>query len=101
MPFNLSLSSKLQQQGLKVKIFDRERGCEEPHLTVVWKTNKWRISLRSQEFMDAARSWRDLPKELKDEITLEANWSRLRLEWDRMFPDNPIIENENDEDYDL
>jgi hypothetical protein len=51
--------------------------------------------------MDAGQSWRDLPEELMEVITSEANWSTLCGEWDRMYPDNPIDEIENDQDQDL
>ncbi len=53
MPFSLALPRYLAKAGWKVKIQDKE-SRETPHMTVWFKKQKWRVSLRDGRFMDAA-----------------------------------------------
>ena len=89
MSFNLRLPSKLTNAGWKVKIRDKER-LEPPHVTVMRKTEEWRIDLRSGGFLvPPGGSWNDLPKDLRQEIT--DNWALLEQEWNAIYGStNPV-----------
>ncbi len=95
MPFVLRLLETLRQAGWKVKIHDFER-LEPPHVTIYRKQRKWRLSLRDGAFLDPGDKWSQIDEEVREAI--EAAWTALRVEWDEMFPDNPVGGNENDDD---
>ncbi len=79
----------------KVKIRDNER-VEDPHLSIIRGTTVWRVCLRDGRFMDGG-SWKDMPAGLEQAIT--ANWQHLCEAWDRMYPDNPVKrDDQEDED---
>ncbi len=87
MPFSLALPRYLAKAGWKVKIQDKE-SRETPHMTVWFKKQKWRVSLRDGRFMDGG-SWNDVPPELRQIVT--AGWQRLREEWDARYGNvNPV-----------
>lgn len=94
MPFSLELPEQLRKQGWKVKIRERER-AEEPHVNIIRRTHTWRLGLRSLEFLDRTPSPKGVPCELLDHITAHAD--RLRAEWDRVHPHNPVAETEDDD----
>jgi len=87
MAFSLPLSTQWASQGWKAKIRDKE-GPEEPHVTVLRKTEAWRISLRTLEFLDEEPSPRHVPRELQD--LLRQRLGQLQAEWDRMYPENRV-----------
>ena len=87
MPFDLLLPTALADQGWKVKIRDRER-LETPHVTVLFKTRSWRVSLRDLEFLDRAPPPRDVPDEILTAI--HAGLDELREAWDERYPTNPV-----------
>ena len=92
MPYTLPLPAEWRDQGWKVKIHGDERN-EEPHVTVIRKTRRWRLSLRTGEFLDRTPPVRDVPDALVEWI-----WScreELRREWDRMYPENPVFSQED------
>lgn len=95
MPFTLNLPEPWPSRGWKVKIRDRER-LEPPHVTILHKTRTWRFGLRSERFLDKEPDPKDVPKEVMDEI--RSNLTRLRQEWDRMFPENPISSGKPDDE---
>jgi len=72
--YQLPLPLKLKRHGWKVKIADKER-LEEPHVTILWKTNRWRWSLRERRFMDATPDPADVPSEVLAELA--ANYEKL------------------------
>ncbi len=88
MPFSLPLPEPLASRGWKVKIRDRER-LEPPHATILHRTRAWRFNLRSEEFLDREPDPKDVPGKVVDAI--HANLAALRREWDRMFPENPVL----------
>jgi hypothetical protein len=88
MAFSLPLSQQLTKARWKVKIFDKESPREEPHVTVVRGMRKWRVNLRTREFMDVNPKKRDVPDGVIEAIF--ANWDQLRQEWDRIHPINPV-----------
>lgn len=87
MAFNLPLAEQLTKARWKVKIFDKENR-EPPHVTIIRGTQKWRINLRTGDFMD-----RDPPGREVDEEVMQAiwdNWEYLQQQWDRIHSDNPV-----------
>jgi hypothetical protein len=96
VPFELRLPTNLKQAGWKVKIREME-SREPPHVTVLRRTNAWRINLRTGEFMDRQPDPGDVPANLLDHIHLEKNWKTLCDEWDRKYPANPVAEHEDTE----
>jgi len=96
MPYQLPLPKSLSRW--KVKILDNELLFEEPHVTIVFKTELWRFGLRSRTFLDAHPRPGRVPKGLMQEIT--ANFDTLCDEWDARFPTNtisPALEEEEEE----
>lgn len=79
----------------KVKIRDRER-LEPPHVTVINGRRAWRFNLRAVRWMDDDPDPNDVPQSIRDAI--HANLDRLRSEWDRMYPGNPSVATEGDDD---
>lgn len=96
MPYELRLSQGLKQAGWKVKIFDAETGVEEPHVTVLKKLTKWRLSLRTRDFLDKGDKWSQIDKEVRATIENKKTWKLLQQAWNSMFPENPIS-SESDE----
>ena len=94
MPYSLSLSKQLRQAGWKVKIHDLER-LEPPHVTIYRKMRKWRLSLRTGEFLELDDKWSQIDEEVREAV--EAEWATLREEWDRIHADNPVREREDDD----
>lgn len=86
MPFALLLHSTWVNQGWRVKIRDKER-VEPPHVTVIRRTQSWRLNLRTGKFMDKEPDPRDVPASLVDEVL--AALEQLRSEWNKMYPENP------------
>jgi len=96
MSYSLPLPKMFKQW--KVKIRDRER-VEPPHVTVLRKTEAWRIDLRTGRFMDAEPPPEDVPEALVKFIM--ANWRALQEQWDAMYPKNPTgsgVEDEEESD---
>lgn len=98
MPFDLTLSTSLRRAGWKVKIREKETR-EPPHVSILRQTDTWRINLRTGEFMDRLPKPSDVPTALIDLIRDDKNWKRLRKQWDRKYPGNPVSsEKEPDDD---
>lgn len=96
MAFSFPLPAALRKARWKVKIRDKETR-EPPHVTLIRGTDAWRMDLRSGAFMDDSPDPADVPRELIELITAEANWRRLCAAWDQMYPDNPIAGAEDQE----
>ncbi len=86
MAFSLKLPTVLARMRWKVKIRDRER-VEDPHITIIRGPDVWRVCLRDGRFMDGG-SWKDMPDDLQEVV--RANWERLGVVWNRMYPNNPV-----------
>jgi hypothetical protein len=95
VPFNLDLPEPWASRGWRVKIRDRER-LEPPHATILQRTRAWRFDLRSEQFLDKDPDPAAIPKEVVNEI--RSNLGRLRQEWDKMFPENPMSSREPDDE---
>ena len=94
VPYELRLEPWVSQ-GWKVKIFDLE-GPEHPHVTIYRRaTSRWRLNLRSGRLLDRAPAARDLPPGLLDDVV--ARLELLRVEWDRLHPENPVGSRGQDE----
>ena len=76
----------LKRADWKVKIYDFER-LEPPHVTILFKTRVWRLSLRDGTFLDRGDRWSQIEERVRQAV--EAAWEELQQEWDRMHPDNP------------
>jgi hypothetical protein len=96
VPYELPLPNEFKRW--KVKILDNELLFEEPHVTIVFKKELWRLGLRSRTFLDQDPEPRKVPKEVMDEIW--ENFDTLCDQWDTKFPTNPIShdDNENEEE---
>lgn len=93
MPYDLVLPPRWRLQRWKVKIRDRER-LEPPHATILRGTEAWRF-LRTEEFLDDRPDPDEIPDELVDLI--RAKLELLRTEWDRMYPENPVVSQESED----
>ena len=96
MAYTLPLTDALRKARWKVKIRDKETR-EPPHVTIIRGTDAWRIDLRSGEFMDDEPDPSEIPADLLDLIEDEVTWQQLCDEWDQMYPNNPVVESENEE----
>lgn len=94
MPYDLVLPPRWRLQRWKVKIRDRER-LEPPHATILRGTEAWRFCLRTEEFLDDRPDPDEIPDELVDLI--RAKLELLRTEWDRMYPENPVVSQESED----
>ena len=87
MPFVLPLSEPWKSRGWKVKIAEKER-VEPPHATIYHRTCRWRLGLRSGEFLDEEPDPADVPRDL---VTVVREQVPVLAEaWDRMYPHNPV-----------
>jgi hypothetical protein len=96
MAYSLPLTAALKKARWKVKIRDKETR-EPPHVTIIRGTVAWRIDLRTGEFMDDSPEPSEVSKELIELIEDEDTWQQLCDEWDRIYPDNPVSEDGNQE----
>jgi len=87
MAFQLTLPARLRAAGWKVKIRDRER-LEPPHVTVLLRTDAWRLDLRTLRWMDKRPDPKLVPPELVELI--QRNVAELIAAWDRLYPGNPV-----------
>lgn len=88
MPYPLKLRRSLTLAGWRVRIHDAE-GPEEPHVTIYKKGRKWRLSLRTGEFLDAGDKWSQIDNDVRSAI--RKKWSTLRKEWNKRYGHfNPI-----------
>lgn len=83
----LDVPAHLRQAGWKVKIYQNER-LEDPHVTILCKTEKWRWNLRDRSFLEESHSWNHIPHELR--LLIEAGYESLVNEWNRLHPDNRV-----------
>ena len=83
----LDLPIGLKRARWKVKIQDKENR-EPPHVSILRGTDKWRINLRTREFMDRKPDPSELPDDLLDFV--RDNWDWACENWDEMYPDNPV-----------
>lgn len=90
MPYVLSLSVQLTVAGWKVKIWDAEYPREAPHATIIRSDEKWRINLRTGEFMDRQPAPKRVDRKVVAAIRDPVNWSRLQAEWNAIHPINPV-----------
>jgi hypothetical protein len=95
MPYNLSIPIAPRRARWKVKIRDKET-LEPPHASLLRGTQTWRIDLRTGRFMDAIPKPEEVPEELLDFVLADENWRRLRDEWDRRYPTNPVVTAESE-----
>lgn len=94
MPYSLSLTDALRKAGWQVKIYDAE-GPEEPHVSIFRRGRKWRISLRTGEFLDSGDKWSQIDDDVKSAI--QKDWKTLQAEWDKLHGDiNPLSSEKQD-----
>lgn len=93
MPYRLPMPANLV--GWSIKIYDKER-LETPHITVISGDCAWRINLRNGDFMDAEQPGCKLHKRVR--ALIDENWEVLAAEWDKRYPTNPVVAQENDDE---
>ena len=97
MAFRLRLPDAFRSVRWKVKIRDKETR-EPPHVTIIRRTDAWRINLRTGAFMDDKPAPSDVPNGIIEFIAEEETWQQLCDEWDAMYPNNPVSgDDENEE----
>jgi hypothetical protein len=95
MPFSLPLPRKLNAEGWKVKIREKER-VEPPHVTVMHKTDEWRLGLRDRQLLvPPGGRIRDINADVM--AIIDENWEQLIQAWDEKYPENPVSSAEDDE----
>ena len=87
MPLELKLTAALKRARWKVKIQEKETR-EHPHVSILRGTDKWRINLRTRQFMDAQPKSSAVPAELV--VLIEQNWEMICRMWDAKYPANPV-----------
>ena len=94
MPVELPLPTSLRKARWKVKIQEKE-SKEPPHVSILRGTDKWRVNLRTGEFMDR----RPDPSEVPDELLriIRGHWDWLCEQWDRKYPEDPVAGEEDEE----
>lgn len=88
MPYELDLPAFLRARRWRVKLLDNEVEIETPHVTIFFKRQNWRVSLRDLQMMDPGRSWNEVPDEIRESI--QGAHDELVVAWDEMFPINPV-----------
>ena len=87
MPLELKLTAALKRARWKVKIQEKETR-EHPHVSILRGTDKWRINLRTRQFMDALPRPAAVPAELL--ALIERNWEMICHMWDAKYPANTV-----------
>jgi hypothetical protein len=93
MAYTLPLTKALRKARWKVKIRDKETR-EPPHVTIIRGVQAWRINLRSRQFIDTAPDPAEIPGKLIELITDDSTWQQLCDQWDLMYPNNPVSNDE-------
>lgn len=89
MPFELSLPAEFSQSRWKAKIREKET-LEPPHVTLLQRTQAWRINLRTGEFMDRQPDPSEVPEALIEFLKGDEVWKQLCEAWDRKYPGNKV-----------
>ena len=94
MAFQLLLPKRYRRQW-SVKIRDRER-VEPPHVTIMRRTQAWRLDLRTGEFMDREPDPDGVPAALL--AVIRKRWKFLCATWDEIYLENPVKSEEDHAD---
>ena len=94
MAFQLPLPKRYRRQW-SVKIRDRER-VGPPHVTILRRTQAWRLDLRTGEFMDREPDPDGVPAALL--AVIRKRWEFLCATWDEIYPENPVKSEEDHAD---
>jgi hypothetical protein len=98
MPYDVPLAKGLKLAGWKVKIREKER-VEPPHVTVMHKTDEWRLGLRDRKLLvPPGGRLKDIDPAVLEVI--EEWWERLIEAWDKKYPENPVFGGEKEGDAD-
>jgi len=89
VPYDHSLAKSLKKAGWRVKIHDLER-LEPPHVTIYFKSRKWRLSLRTGVFLDSDDRWSQVDENVRKSIVGTRDWEKICAAWDEIHPDNPV-----------
>ncbi|HEU4454989.1 MAG TPA: hypothetical protein VFR81_18135 [Longimicrobium sp.] len=92
MPFTLPLPEPWRSRRWKVKIAEKER-MEPPHVTIYHRSQRWRLALRGGEFLDPDPDPAEVPRDLVSVV--REQFPILRVEWDQMYPHNPVSSKES------
>ena len=95
MPFDVPLPKKLKAEGWKVIIQEKER-VEPPHITVMHKTDEWRLGLRDKQLLvPPGGPIKDIDPSVMQII--EDRWEQLIESWNKKYPENPVSSVEDEE----
>jgi hypothetical protein len=98
MPFDVPLPRKLEAEGWKVKIREKER-VEPPHVTITHKADEWRLGLRDKRLLvPPGGRIRDIDPAVMQII--DQHWEALIEAWDEKYPENPVSSGEDEDDRD-
>lgn len=87
VPTEIRLPSDLKADRWKLKIRDKE-AREPPHVTILRRTDAWRINLRTHGFMDDHPRPDEVPEKLMTFV--EENWQSICDKWNEKYPGNPV-----------
>ena len=87
MPYDVPLPHGIRALW-KAKILDREVPREEPHVTIICKTRRWRYAIRMPAFLDDDPSPRDVPDAVLAAIA--ADHESIVAAWNVRHPHNPV-----------
>lgn len=94
MAFRRPLPKNLRRQWT-VKIRDRER-VEPPHVTILRRTQAWRLDLRTGELLDREPDPDEVPEALL--AAIRKRWAALCEKRGELHPENPVASEENDDE---
>lgn len=86
---SFSLPQPHKSRGWKAKIRDRER-TEPPHVTVLFKTDAWRLGLRERDYLDTRPDPGDVPDAVTEHLLSDDVFPQVVAAWDRLYPHNPV-----------
>ena len=99
MAVSFPLPQPHKGRGWKAKIRDRER-TEPPHVTVLFKTDAWRLGLRERDYLDARPDPGDVPDAVTDHLLSDEVFPQVAAAWDRLYPHNPVASGDDASDAD-
>lgn len=79
----------------RLKIRDKET-VEPPHVSLLLKTECWRLCLRTRKFLDREPDPKAVPPRLMRHILSRVD--EFVAVWDEMYPLNPVFSQDRDDD---
>lgn len=89
MSCSFPLPQPYRSQGWRAKIRGWER-TEPPHVTLMRKTQAWRLGLRDLEFLDRRPDPSDVPAGVLAYLRRCTVRCAVARAWDDLYPHNPV-----------